>query len=99
MHLYYPTVTDIVSQILKNQGFVFLLKFNFSQSLRTEPDVDKFTADLSDENSLSRTKKCSTYFHALHEMIFQTNASGDVSFNYPSEATKEQFTMLLLLIK
>ena len=85
MHLYYPTVTDIVSQILKNQGFVFLLKFNFSQSLRTEPDVDKFTADLSDENSLSRTKKCSTYFHALHEMIFQTNASGDVSFNYPSE--------------
>ena len=47
--------------------------------------MDRFTEDLSDENSLSRTTNCSTYFHALHEMIFQTNPSGNVSFNYPTE--------------
>ena len=43
-------------------------------NFRTEPDVDRFTDDLSDENSLKRTTNCPTYFQALQEMIFQIDS-------------------------
>ena len=49
-----------------------------------QPNVDKFTEDLSDESSLKRTTNCPTYFQALQEMIFQFDSS-NVTFSYPPE--------------